>query len=77
MATVIISERKNAANQKWKVVYLDEAKKDQTKGLEEDFGFHINRPFYIRSRMPFKRVVEMIGASNITLKRYAKGRKAQ
>jgi phage/plasmid primase-like uncharacterized protein len=27
--------------------------------------------------MPMKRVVEMVGASNIVLKRYAKGRAAQ
>jgi hypothetical protein len=38
--------------QKWTVIYLDKAKATETKGLNEEFGFHINRPFYIRSRLP-------------------------
>jgi len=64
-------------NQEWKVVYLDKAKAIETKGLNEEFGFHINRPFYIRSRMPMKRVLESIGANNITLKRWRKNVTAQ
>jgi hypothetical protein len=71
---VIVWNKHNGKNQKWNVVYLDKAKKEPTKGLDKDFGFHINRPFYIRSRMLFKRVVELVGAHNIVLKRYAKGR---
>jgi hypothetical protein len=45
--------------------------------MNEDFGFQVNRPFYFRSRLPMKRVVECVGARNIVLKRYAKGRLAQ
>jgi len=45
--------------------------------LNENFGFHINRPFYIRSRLPMQRVAETVGAANIALKRFAKGRIAQ
>jgi hypothetical protein len=37
----------------------------------------MNRPFYIRSRMPMKRVVECISNAYTRIKRYAKGRKAQ
>ena len=58
-------------------MYLDKADKTETKGLDKDYGFHRNRPFYIRSRMPMKRLAECISASNVTLKRYAKSRKAQ
>jgi len=43
----IVWNRHNGANQKWKVIYLDEAKKVATKGESEEFGFHINRPFYL------------------------------
>jgi hypothetical protein len=64
--------RHNGANQRWKGVYLDKAEDTQTKGLNEDFGFHINRPFYFRSRLPMKRVVECIGANNLVLKRWRK-----
>jgi hypothetical protein len=55
-------------NQQWQVVYLDKADAVATKGENKDFGFHVNRPFYIRSRLPMKRVAEMVGASNIVLK---------
>jgi len=43
----------------------------------EDFGFHANRPFYIRSRLPMKRIAECIGANNMQLKRYRKGATGQ
>ena len=71
---VLQYKQHNGANQKWNVVYLDKAKGEETKGFDEDWGFHINRPFYFRSRMMFKRVAELVGATNIVLKRYAKGR---
>jgi hypothetical protein len=35
------------------------------------------RPFYVRSRMPMRRVVECVSNAYTRLKRYAKGRKAQ
>jgi len=60
----------NSRNQKWKVIYLDKAPKLETKGLNEEFGLHINRPFYLVSELPFNRVAESIGANNITLKRW-------
>ena len=45
--------------------------------MDDDFGFSINRPFYIKSRMPMGRVMEAISANNVTLKKYVKGRIAQ
>jgi len=61
----------------WNVVYIDTADKDRTKGFNKDFGFHINRPFYLRSRMPMKRVAECHGANNVWLKRWRKNTTAQ
>jgi len=69
---VIAHSNTNGLNQKWKIIYLDQAAKTATKGLNKDFGFHINRPFYIRSRLPMKRIIECIGANNVTLKRWRK-----
>jgi hypothetical protein len=63
-------------SQQWKIVYLDKADKIQTKGLVEDFGFHANRPFYIRSRMPFKRVIGMHGNAHLYFYRGKKNNKA-
>jgi len=73
---VQVHNRHNGANQRWKVRYVDTVK-TETKGLNEEFGFHINRPFYIVSELPFNRVAESIGANNITLKRWRKNVLAQ
>jgi len=58
-------------------VYLDKAKALETKGLNEEFGFHINRPFYIRSRLPMQRVAECHGANNVWIRRWRKNTLAQ
>ena len=68
--------RHNGANQRWKVVYLDAMKKGPTKGLNRNFGFYINRPFLIMSRLPMRRVIEITG-SNVVLRAYHPGRKTQ
>jgi len=52
--------RHNGANQKWKIVYVDTVN-EQTKGLNKDFGFYVNKPFYIRSRLPSKRMATCEG----------------
>jgi hypothetical protein len=49
---------------------MDKKEKTETKGLNEEFGFHINRPFYFVSQLPFNRVVEMLGGTNLVLKRW-------
>jgi hypothetical protein len=63
--------------QRWKIVYTDEAEKERSEGFDKDHGLYINRPFYIKSRMPFGRVMESIGASNVTLKKWRNNAKAQ
>jgi hypothetical protein len=44
---------------------------------KKGFGFLVDEPFYFRSRLPMQRVAECVGANNIVLKKWAKGRKAQ
>jgi hypothetical protein len=53
-----MASKNNGANQKWNVVYVEDADKEATKGMHKDFGFHINRPFYFKSRMMFHRVID-------------------
>jgi len=65
------------ANQRWRILYVDKADKVRTKGFNKEFGFHINRPFYIRSRMPMQRIAECHGANNVWLKRWRKNVAAQ
>lgn len=54
---VLMWNRHNGANQRWRIVYVDQFK-EQTKGLIEEFGLFANRPFYIRSRLPNRRMAE-------------------
>jgi len=46
------NKKGGAENQRWQIIYVDKATAIRTKGFNKEFGFHINRPFYIRSRMP-------------------------
>jgi hypothetical protein len=74
---VIVWNRHNGKNQDWKVLYTDKAEAIETKGLNEEFGFKINSPFYFRSRLPMKRVAECHGANNIWLRRWRKNETGQ
>jgi len=70
-------KRTGGTNQKWNVLYLDKGPKRETKGLNEEFGFYINRPFYMVSELPFNRVAEMLGGTNMVLKRWRKNTRQQ
>ena len=70
-------KRHGGKNQKWNILYVDEKKEVQKKGLVEDYGFHANRPFYIMSRLPMKRVAECHGANNLWIRRWRKNTAAQ
>jgi hypothetical protein len=74
---VIVWRRHNGWNQRWRVVYLDKSKKIQGKGYSSRYGFHIMRPFYFRSRMTLKRVIECVSNAYVRHKRWYKNRKAQ
>jgi len=74
---VIVDGNQNRRDQKWQVVYLDKADKIQTKGLNKDFGFEINRPFYFVSQLPLNKVAEMLGGTNVVHKRWRKNKLAQ
>jgi outer membrane receptor for Fe3+-dicitrate len=61
---VIMYNKHNGANQRWRIVYVDQFK-EQTKGLIEEFGLYANRPFYIRSQLPNKRMAECQGNHDV------------
>jgi hypothetical protein len=63
-------------NQKWKIVYVDEHKY-KTTGVDKQFGFPINKPFYLVSKLPMNRVIQLNGGSNLVLHRYIAGRTEQ
>lgn len=73
---VIVWNRHNGLNQRWNIVYDKDEKAEKTTGMGE-YGFKINEPFFIVSRLPMKRVAEAIGASNVVIKTMVKNRLAQ
>lgn len=66
---VIMWNRNNKINQRWKIVYVDQFK-EQSKGLIEDFGLYANRAFYIRSRLPNHRMAECHGNYDVRQRRW-------
>ena len=59
---------RNQGFQRWSVIYLDTHARQRIKGLNSDFGFFINRPFYIVSKMWMNRVLEVVGGRNLVIK---------
>lgn len=45
--------------------------------LNKDFGFIPNRPFYIRTRLPSGRAIEVSGGRNLIMKTILKNRTVQ
>jgi hypothetical protein len=75
-SNVEVHVQNGSTQQKWKIRYVDTVKAGPTEGLDGDWGFHRNRPFYIRSKMPSGRTLEVVG-SNLVLKTILKWRKPQ
>jgi hypothetical protein len=57
-------------NQRWKVVYLEDYEKEWlTKGdYAKDNGFYIERPFYLMSRVPSRRYLEVYPNRQATIR---------
>jgi hypothetical protein len=73
---VIVWNRHNRSNQRWRVVYMDKSSKEASKGYNGSFGFYINRALFFRSRLPMKRIAELVG-SDVRLRRYVNSRRKQ
>ena len=76
---VLAWKKHNGKNQQWKIVYLDSIKAGDVKksGLDSNFGFYRHRPFFIVSRLPMKRVIQVVGGRNLVLKTRVNGRNTQ
>lgn len=74
---VTMYNRHNGANQKWKILYLDEKEEDPSKGLDEDSGLYRNRPFYLVSRLPKHRVLTCKVRGTMGIQDKKKGNKKQ
>lgn len=74
---VLFYKRHGGKNQRWRIIYVDEGIKASKKGLNKDFGFYINRPFYIMSKLPMRRVLDIKGGRNTNLQSRVNGKKTQ
>jgi hypothetical protein len=74
---VQVYKKNGSAAQKWTIIYEDKKGRTKTRGMNEKANIEINRPFYLRSRMPMQRVVECWGANNIILSDFIKDRRGQ
>jgi hypothetical protein len=74
----IVYRRHNGWNQRWRVTYLDgkNYRKERTSGFDKEYGLYIMRPFYLRSRLPMQRVMELV-PWYARLRRYYTGRRNQ
>lgn len=76
---VQVHKRNNGRHQRWRIVYKDKMGHDgfKKKGQRSHkFGFLVGEPFYLRSKLPFQRVVEAIGANDLVQKNWVRGRRA-
>jgi hypothetical protein len=57
-------------NQRWKIIYLEDYEKDWLKAGEyaSENGFFIERPFYIMSRVPSRRYLEVYPNKQATIR---------
>lgn len=77
--SVTIGAKTKSVGQRWKIVFVDEAPKEATEGMNKDFGLMINKPFYIVSAMHMHRVMDASSLPNIRMKRIdpSRGNKGQ
>jgi len=65
---VILWNKHKGLNQQWDIVYVDEMKPEPKKGeLNTEFGFYVERPFYIISQMAKGRYLDRIN-NNLVIK---------
>jgi hypothetical protein len=63
---VIAWNKHNGLNQQWDIIYCDTWKGWTKKGeLNKDFGFFVERPFYIVSELPQHRYIDVIGTNTV------------
>jgi len=56
----------NGNNQKWDIVYVDEMAKEPTKGeMNTDFGFKVETPFHIVSKLKSGRYIDLVGRNMV------------
>jgi hypothetical protein len=65
---IIVWKRHGGLNQQWDVIYANKWKGEPKKGeLNKDFGMVVEKDFFIVSRMPSRRYLDILGR-NLVIK---------
>jgi hypothetical protein len=74
---IIVHNKHGKINQQWDIVYADEWKGEPTKGQFNDrFGLYVERDFYVVSKLPSGRYLDLINNRNMVIK-VSNGRNTQ
>jgi hypothetical protein len=74
---IIVYNKHGKINQQWDIVYADEWKGEPGKGeFNERFGLYVERDFYVMSKLPAHRYLDLISNRNMVIKT-PNGRKTQ
>jgi hypothetical protein len=61
---IIVFNANGKIHQKWGIRYVDEDKEEPGKGdLNEEWGFYVERPFYVESHYGKKRWLDIHGSN--------------
>jgi hypothetical protein len=66
---IIVNNKHGKINQQFDVIYVDEWKGEPQKGAFNDrFGLYVERDFYIVSKLPEHRYLDLINNRNMVIK---------
>ena len=67
-SNIKVGEKNGGPGQRWEVAYLDELAPDPKKGeLSREWGFYVERPFYVVSELDSHRYLDIVG-DNLVIK---------
>ena len=66
---VMVYNKHGKINQQWDVIYADEYEEEPTKGeYNSRFGLYVERDFYVISKLPSGRYLDVINNRNMAIK---------
>jgi hypothetical protein len=66
---MIVWNKHGKLNQQFEIIYADEYPKEPVKGeLSPDFGLYVERDFYVISKLPSNRYLDLISNRNMVIK---------
>lgn len=67
-ANTFVAAKNNQKSQNWEVIYIEEMKGEVMSGFNSNYGFYKGRAFYLVSKLPMNRVLEVQGGRNLYIR---------